>query len=140
MSLDGKEKRNKRNNLIVRLKTIYKEIGKQIKHVSENEGSNRERKNLFALADKIIYLFSHKIIGNIFRVSPLCYLFERNSLGYFFRNCWRTHYDIVKFTNKIKWPINWFYWVFSEVEIGKSDFVYSWKYFDDLSERNSMKM
>lgn len=67
MSLDGMEKkRNKRNNLIVRLKTIYKEIGKQIKHASENEGSNRERErergNLFALAEEIIYLFSHKII------------------------------------------------------------------------------
>ena len=61
---EGK-KREKRNNLIVRLKTIYKEIGKQIKHASENEGINRERKNLFALADEIIYLFSHKIIGNI---------------------------------------------------------------------------
>lgn len=32
---EGKEKREKENNLIARLKTIYKEIGKQIKQGCE---------------------------------------------------------------------------------------------------------
>jgi 5-methylthioribose kinase len=64
------KKRNKRNNLIARLKTIYKEIGKQIKHTCEWKWEKQQR-TLFALADEIIYLFSDEIIGNIFRVSPL---------------------------------------------------------------------
>lgn len=49
--------RDGKNNLIARLKTIYKEIGKQIKHTHANEmfGEATER-NVFALADGMIYL------------------------------------------------------------------------------------
>lgn len=74
-----KGKEEERDNLIGRLKTIYKEIGKQIKHsrVRCLKIYGNRKASLFALAGAIIYIrfLTGEIFGNLlrFRVSDVTY-------------------------------------------------------------------